>query len=56
MDSLFLMPEKDFWEKNWFFGNLKQSAVNDVDYDYSKYLYQSLKMRNLGDMNDLYNA
>ena len=43
-------------KKTDFFGDLKQSAVNYFDYDYSKYLYQSLKMRNLGDMNDLYNA
>ena len=50
------MPKKDFWVKNGFFRDLKQSAVNDVDYENSKYLYQSLKMRNLGDMNDLYNA
>ena len=42
--------------KTEFFSDLKQSAVNDVDYENSKYLYQSLKMRNLGDMNDLYNA
>ena len=49
MDSFFLMPEKYFWEKTEFYSNLKQSAVNDVDYENSKYLYQSLKMRNLGD-------
>ena len=42
--------------KTEFFSDLKQSAVNDVDYENSKYLYQSLKMRNLGDMNDLYIA
>ena len=52
MDSFFLMPEKYFWEKTEFYSNLKQSAVNDVDYENSKYLYQSLEMRNLGDMND----
>ena len=56
MDLFFLTPEKDFWEKTEFFNNLKQSAVNDVDYENSKYLYQSLKMRNLGDINDLYSA
>ena len=56
MDWFFLMPKKDFWAKNEFFCNLKQSAVNDVDYENSKYLYQSLKMINLGDMNDLYNT
>ena len=46
----------NFWGKKEFFNELKQSAVNDNDYENSKYLYQTLKMRNLGDMNDLYNA
>ena len=38
------------------YSELKQSAVNDIDYGNSKYLYQTLKMRNLGDLNDLYNV
>ena len=46
----------NFWGKKEFFNELKQSAVNDNDYENSKYLYQTLKMRNLGEMNDLYNA
>ena len=49
MDSFLLVPEKYFWEKTEFFTDLKQSAVNDVYYESSKYLYQSLKIRNLGD-------
>ena len=56
MESFFLTPENDFWEKKEFFSELKQSAVDDNDYENSKYSYQTLKMRNLGDMNDLYNA
>ena len=52
-ESFFLMPEKVFWEKTDFFIDLKQSAVNDENYEHSKYLYDTLKMRNLGDMNDL---
>ena len=56
MDSFFQTPENEFWEKTEFFSELKQAAVNDDDYENSKYLYQTLKMRNLGDMNDLYNA
>ena len=45
-----------FGKKTEFFSELKQSAVNDDDYENSKYLYQTLKMRNLGDLDDLYNA
>ena len=56
MESFFLTPEKDFWDKTGFFSKLKQRAVNDKEYENSLYLYKSLKMRNLGDMNDLYNA
>ena len=36
--------------------DLRQSAVNDDDYENSKYLYHTLKMRHLGDLNDLYNV
>ena len=46
----------NFGKKTKFFSELKQAAVNDNDYENSKYLYQTLKMRNLGDMNDLYNT
>ena len=46
----------NFAKKTEFFSELKQSAVNDDDYENSKYLYQTLKMRNLGDLNDLYNT
>ena len=56
MKSFFIKPENDFWEKTEFFSKLKQSAVNDEDYENSKYLYQTLKIRHLGDLNDLYNA
>ena len=56
MESFFIKAENEFWEKTEFFNELKQSAVNDEDYGNSKYLYQTLKMRNLGDLNDLYNT
>ena len=49
MKSFFIMPENEFWEKTEFFSELKQSVVNDDDYENSKYLFQTLKMRNLGD-------
>ena len=56
MESFFIKPDTEFWKKTEFFSELKQSAVNDKDYENSKYLYQTLKMRNLGDLNDLYNT
>ena len=53
MKSFFIKPENEFWE---FFSESKQSVVNDGNYENSKYLYQTLKMGNLGDLNDLYNT
>ena len=45
-----------FFEKSEFYSDLKQKSVADGDYDSSLYLYKILKIRNLGDMNDLYNT
>ena len=57
MNSMFLTPENNvFFEKIEFYSDLKQKAVSDSDYESSFYLYRTLKMRKLGDMNDLYNA
>ena len=56
MESFFTKPDGEFWEKSKFFSELKQKAVDDESYENSKYLYQTLKMRNLGDLNDLYNT
>ena len=56
MKSFFIKPNHEFWEQSEFFRELKQSAINDEDYENSKYLYQTLKMRNLGDLNDLCNT
>ena len=56
MESFFIKPNKDFWEKTEFLSELKLSAVNNEDYENTKYLYKTLKMRTLGDLNDLYNT
>ena len=57
MNSMFLSPENDvYFEKNEFYSNLKQKVVSDSDCESSIFLYKTLKMQNLGDMNDLYNA
>ena len=56
MESFFIKLENEFWEKTEFFSELKQSAVSDEDYENSKYLYLTLKIRNLGDLKDLYNT
>ena len=56
MESFFLQPENEFWTKTEFYSELKQKAVDDEEYENSKYLYKILKMQHLGDLNDLCNA
>ena len=57
MKSLLLTPDDEhFWSKTEFFSELKLQAVDDESYENSKFLYKTLKMRNLGDLNDLYNT
>ena len=56
MESFFVKPENDFCEKTDFFSELKQRVVNDENYENSKYLYQTFKMRNFGVLNDLHNT
>ena len=52
-----MTPENgDFFRKRKFFSELKQTFVSDDDYENSYYLWKVLKMRELYDMNDLYNA
>ena len=57
MKSLLLTPDDEqFWNKTEFFSELKLQAVDDESYGNSKFLYKTLKMRNLGDLNDQYNT
>ena len=57
MKSLLLMPDDEqFWNKTELFSELKLQAVDEESYENSKFLYKTLKMRNLGDLNDLYNT
>ena len=57
MQSLLLTPDDEqFWNKTEFFSELKLQAVDDESYENSKFLFKTLKMRNLGDLKDLYNT
>ena len=44
-----------FLKKSKFYSDSKQKTVSSKDYENSKYLYLTLKIRNLIDINDLYN-
>ena len=55
MNSLDIVPGGDFFAPTGFYSALRQKAVSDSDYESNSYLFETLKMRNLSDMNDLYN-
>ena len=50
-----IIPEKDFFEYTEFFSKLNRHNIPLEIYDDMKYLYTIFKIRNFGDMNDLYN-
>ena len=55
-NNLDIVPLGDLFEKTESFSALKQKSVSDEDYETSYHLWKTVKMRNLSDMNDLYNA
>ena len=55
--SLSLKPENGiFFTKDEFFSSLKDESVDEISYKNAKTLFLTLKMRDLSDLNDLYNA
>ena len=55
--SLSANPEDGvFFTRDEFFSSLKGQSVDEISYQNSKTLYLILKMRNLSDLNNLYNA
>ena len=56
MNSLDITPERDFFQPTEFYSSLKQKAVEKSDYECAIFLYDTFKMRNLSNMNDLYNV
>ena len=57
INSLNIKPENGiFFFEGEFYSLLKGKAVGDEEHDNSKVIYMLLKMRDLSDLNDLYNA
>ena len=56
INSMSKSPNQNFFTHTEFYSSLKQSNVSQSEYENAKYLYETLKMRNLGYMNDLHNA
>ena len=57
IESLSRKPEDGvFFSKDEFYSSLKAEQVDDISYQNAKTLFLTLKMRDLSDLNDLYNA
>ena len=57
IESLSVKPEDGvFFSKDEFYSSLKAEQVDDISYQNAKTLFITLKMRDLSDLNDLYNA
>ena len=55
INSLGIAPDESFFKHTEFYSSLNQSNISFEIYENMKYLYETLRMRNLGDMKDLYN-
>ena len=57
IESLSRKPEDGvFFTKDEFYSSLKAESVDEISYQNAKTLFLTLKMRDLSDLNDLYNA
>ena len=57
IDSLSCKPENGvFFSRDEFYSSLKDECVDETSYENAKNLFVFLKMRDLSDLNDLYNA
>ena len=55
--SLSIKPENGvFFTEDEFYSSLKDESVDQIAYENAKTLFLTLKMRDLSDLNDLYNA
>ena len=52
----YILSRQEFFDRTEFFNILKQQNVSNKDWKTSFYLWNTLKMRNVSDMNDLYNT
>lgn len=55
-NSLDIVPEKAFFDASKSYSHLKNKCITKSDYETGKYLWVNSKMRNLNNMNNLYNV
>ena len=54
-DSLAIAPVKEFFAIEQFYSRLKGGLISEEEYKPVKKLYLTLKMENLGELNELHN-
>ena len=47
--------DNDFFDINDFYSSLKNKIISQEDYESAKEFYEKLRMRNISDLNDIYN-
>ena len=54
-DALSFSPDKEFFDIHQFYSSMKDSTVSREDYENVKKFYTTLKLSNLGELNQIYN-
>ena len=54
-DSLSISPDKEFFEPHQFYLSMKDSILSTEEYENVKNFYTTLKLSNLGELNQVYN-
>ena len=54
-DSLSISPDKEFFELHQFYSGMKDSVLSTEEYENVKKFYTTLKLSNLGELNQIYN-
>ena len=54
-DSLKKVPKEDFFQKKYFYSELKEKNISDEEYENVKKKFMLLRLKTLGDMNRIYN-
>ena len=54
-DSLSISPDKEFFEPHQFYLSMKDSILSTEEYENVKKFYTTLKLSNLGELNQVYN-
>ena len=54
-DSLNIVPDKEFFLPHQFYLSMKDSTISDGEHENVKKFYTTFKLKNLGELNHMYN-